>query len=66
LELGFLEGGDFVLYEATSVATMGGKAVWQVRRRGTNEATKACDAKMMAQALKAAEIENSTAAGSSG
>ena len=66
LELGYLEGGDFVLYEATSVATTGGRAVWQVRRKGTNEATKAWDAKMMAQALEAAEIENSSFAAARG
>ena len=66
LELGFLDGDDFVLYEAASVATTGGRAVWQVRRKGTNEATKAWDAKMMAQALEAAEIENSTFAAARG
>jgi hypothetical protein len=65
LELGFLEGGDFVLYEALSVSTVGGRAVWQVRRRGTNEATKAWDAKHMAQALEAAEVENSSFKGGS-
>jgi hypothetical protein len=66
LELGFLDGDDFVLYEAASVATTGGRAMWQVRRKGTNEATKAWDAKMMAQALEAAEIENSSFAAARG
>jgi hypothetical protein len=35
LELGYLEGDDFVLYEVVSNKVSGGRALWQVRRRGT-------------------------------
>jgi hypothetical protein len=57
-ELGYTENGDFVLYEAVSCKAVGGRATWQVRRRGTNEQTRNWGAKHMAQALEAAELEN--------
>ena len=58
LELGYLEGDDFVLYEVVSNKVSGGRALWQVRRRGTNEQPKDWDVKHMAQALEAAELES--------
>jgi hypothetical protein len=45
LELGHLEGDDFVLYEVISNKTSGGRTLWQVRRRGTNEQPKDWDVK---------------------
>jgi hypothetical protein len=58
LELGWLIGDDFWLYEVSSFKVDGGRATWMVKRQGSNDSPSKWDVKQMSQALEAAEIES--------